>query len=126
MNLSELTNMNESRGPVWKKVGEWKLSAEKNTYESIFTRLEMILAPFNLSSDFIRGIVLTINKVVTRIPQDNHTRVKSVQLSFYVPSGQIPKGKTWGFFNTERVRYGDDSTGMIEHTINFYLFVEGQ
>ena len=123
MNDKEPLNMNDSLNPVWKKVGEYILSDNGNL-ETFDTWLISTLEPFNLVDDFLTGILKAAVKC-TRRGTNEEDLIQSVKLSFYVPPGQIPSGKIWGFFNTDRFEIREDNPGSIERMINFYLYVEG-
>jgi hypothetical protein len=122
MSEKEPMNMNDSLNPVWKKVGEYILSDNGNL-ETFDIWLIAKLEPFNLGNDFLTGILKAALKC-TRRGSNEEDLIQLVRLSFFVPPGQIPKGKIWGFFNTERFEIREGNPGSIERTINFYLYVE--
>ena len=118
--------MNYSPDSEWKKLGEIDLSTEEYTQNLIYPWLEKMLAPLNLSLDFMAFLLKSADKVTARALNRDPSIIKHAHLTVYIPHGPIPEGKTWGFFHTERNEFQEHAERSPAYKIDFYLFIEAK
>lgn len=118
---------NHSPSADWQTLGELELPVDTNIVDAINTSLAEILTPLNLSTDFINKILESAQDSAARVKQSNAAiTFGHIHISIFAPNKPIQNGKTWGFFQTERIRNHSESADSNEHTINFYLYTEGE
>lgn len=121
------TSHNKVFDAEWQLLGELKLSANSTSNFSINTWLAEILSRLDLPENFLNRVLDSVQESVMRTLQQNVSKtLGQVHLSFYSPFDKLSKRKTWGFFHIERTEDRRDSVGITDHTINFYLYVEGK
>jgi hypothetical protein len=86
-----------------------------------------ILAPLNLSQDFLNRILQSARESASReLQQKDPTSNGHIHLSIFTPYEQTASQKTWGFFHTERSECQTGSDNGHVHWIKYYLYVEGE
>ena len=112
--------------PGWHTFGELTLSVSVNTDEAILAWLMQILAPLNLSPDFLARLLRSAQESAGRTCQPNVTgSLPYIHISILVPCEHIRLGKPWGFFHMERMESSANGGSERHHAIDFYLYVEG-
>jgi len=119
--------LNHSPSPDWQTLGKIKLPVDANIVEAINVSLAEILTPLNLSTDFLNKILNSAQDSVMRAQQSDASKsFGHIHISIFAPNKQIQNGKTWGFFQTERIRNPSEDVDSHGHTIGYYLYTEGE
>ena len=117
----------DSPGPHWGKLSELTLSVGANADEIIQAWLVDVLSPLYLPDHFLNRVLLSAQDYVRRALQQNiETGLGHLHLSIVVPNPSSSGGSTWGFFRIEKIDGTEQPPGYPEHTVEFYLYVEGQ
>jgi hypothetical protein len=110
----------------WQILGEIELSFNTDMNKAIHLWLTEILARLNLSIDFLNKIIITAQESVAHALQSNvEIRYGHIHISVYVPYNANILGKNWGFFHIKRIGSHADKITKFEHSMDFYLYVEG-
>jgi len=113
--------------PDWHTLGELELLVGASADEAIHAWLAEILAPLNLSPDFLGRVLKSAQESVGHAIHPNSEDTHShIHISVLVPRGHITPGRSWGFFHIERIEASKDSSDERYHAIDFYLYVEGE
>lgn len=84
------------------------------------------LAPLDLATGFVNRVAQSAHDATLRYLRPNAELASGhIHLSIHAPGQILTKGGTWGFFHMERIQHKDSSTVAGDHTIEFYLYVEG-
>ena len=113
--------------PNWELLGELELRLNVNEDSRVGEWLTMILSPVNLPMDFTSKIVTSAEEAAARATQ-SQTMIKyqHTHLIIYVPADCSAQGRTWGFFRIEKVGTDVANGSSLDHSIEFYLYLEGQ
>ena len=113
--------------PQWELLGELELRPESNAASSVGEWLTVILSPLNLHTDFTSKIVKSVEESAARAMQsDTMIKYQHTHLIIYVPADCSAQGRTWGFFRIEKVGTEVANGSPLDHSIEFYLYLEGQ
>ena len=119
--------LNHSPSSDWHILGKVELPFDTNIVDAINVSLVEILTQLKLSSDFLNKILESAQDSAVRAQQSNAAiTFGHIQISIFEPHKQIEDGKTWGFFHTERIGNPSEDVFSCDHTINFYLYTEGE
>jgi hypothetical protein len=112
--------------PGWQILGDLDLPSGEIPGNAIQAWLMNVLAPLNLSQDFLNRVLQSAQESASRGLQQKDPTSNHIHLSILTPYEQTASQKTWGFFHTERSenQAGSD-TGHV-HWINYYLYVDGE
>lgn len=125
MNTNASTQPNITN-PDWQFLGELELSFNIDMDYAIQLWLTEIVARLNLSKDFLNKIIIAAQESVAHALQSNvELWPGHVHISVYVPYDSNLIGKNWGFFHTKRISSHADENTNFEHSLDFYLYVEG-
>ena len=113
--------------PNWELLGELELRLNSNADSPVGEWLAGILSPLNLPTDFTGKIVKSAEEAAARAMQ-SETMIKHqhTHLIIYVPADCSANGRTWGFFRIEKVGTGTENGSARDHSIEFYLYLEGK
>jgi len=112
--------------PGWRKLGELELPIGTSANTSLQLWLLDILDPISLATDFLNRVLASIQEAVARaLRSENEMKSGHLHISIYVPYDSVSKGKTWGFFHTEKIGGHTDDIPNFGHSMDFYLYVEG-
>ena len=118
---------NKSSDNSWQFLGELTLPADSKVDSAIGNWLTTIIAPFDLSPDFLNRVLESVQESVTRALQPNTAMAFGyIYLSIFAPSEHVSQGRTWGFFHIERIEYRGEAVDTHDHAIDFYLYMEGR
>ena len=88
--------------------------------------LKETLNSLNLREDFLHRILDSTKKTVVRVLQaDVKVKLEHVHLLVLAPSNRTSQQQTWGFFSVERLKDTEEGIVANEHTLEIYLYVEG-
>lgn len=112
----------------WQFLGELELpAAEANLDETIHTWLTRLFDPLALHGDFLKRIIKSAQDAAGRVFQSESAgKYDHIHLVIYGPRDQGSKLGTWGFFRVEKVENAAEEPSTVAHSIEFYLYREGQ
>jgi len=110
--------------PGWNMLGELELIAEPNTDHTVSKWLAVILDPLDLHPDLLNKVVKSAQAASARVLQIGMV-LKHLHLLVFAPSTRSSNGQTWGFFRIEKVATAKADESSRDHTIEFYLYLEG-
>jgi hypothetical protein len=111
----------------WLLWGELKLPFGVDAHSRINAWLSDVLNPLQLYVDFFNKIwksaedAAARNMQTERVLKDQH-----IQLLLYIPASRPLNLKTWGFFRIEKVESAEENENPCDHSIELYLYLEGQ
>ena len=112
----------------WQILGELELPIGIECNDTISTWLKENLSPLKLQLDFLNRILKSAQAAAASASQSTGTALESghIHLVFYAPPIHEFAEKPWGFFRIEKfARVGVDKT-PLDHSIEFYLYIEGK
>lgn len=110
----------------WQILGDLELSAQVNSKDTLELWLKEILKPLDLHTDFVNRILNSAHQTIVRILQtDTQTKLDHIHLLVFAPSNRTLKKLIWGFFSVERLKDTEEGTVANNHTIEIYLYKEG-
>lgn len=113
--------------PNWELLGELELRLNVNEDSRVAEWLTMILSPLNLPTDLTSKIVTSAEEAAARAMQSEMmVKHQHTHLIIYVPTNCSAQGRTWGFFRIEKVGTDVVNESPLDHSIEFYLYLEGQ
>jgi hypothetical protein len=111
----------------WQFLGELELPAVANMDGSIRTWLTKLIDPLALHGDFLDRILKSAQDAAARVFQtESAEKYDHIHLVIYGPHEQVSKQGTWGFFRVEKVENTTEEPSTAAHSIEFYLYREGQ
>ena len=118
--------LNNSSGTDWQNLGDLELSAHVNSKDTIELWLKEILKPLDLHTDFLNRILNSAHQTVVRLLRPHtETILDHIHLVVFAPSNRTLKKLIWGFFSVERLKDTEESTVANNHTIEIYLYMDG-
>lgn len=113
--------------PNWELLGELELRLSANEASTVSEWLAVVLRPLNLPTDFMSKIVKSAEEAAARAMQsETMIQYQHTHLIIYIPAGSSAQGRTWGFFRIEKVGTDVANGSPLDHSIEFYLYLEGQ
>lgn len=113
--------------PNWELLGELELRLNAEADSTVGEWLTVILTPLNLPTDFTSKIVKSAEEAAARAMQsETMIKYQHTHLIIYVLTGCSVQGRTWGFFRIEKVGAGAENGSASDHSIEFYLYLEGK
>ena len=111
----------------WQILGQLKLPVGSNADDPIRIWLMEILAPINLPVNFLDKILKSAQDSARRAMQaESLMKFEHIHLIIFVPSGHVSKRRTWGFFRIEKAETPSGDGKPVDHSIELYLYLEGQ
>lgn len=126
MKLNDLS-LDQILGPGWQTLGELELALNPDTDHTVNKWLAVMLSPLGLRADFVNKILRSAQDAMTRLMQVNDSsRFEHLHVLVFVPLENASKGlNPWGFFRIEKIDRTADNQNP-DHTVEFYLYLEGQ
>lgn len=122
-NFSLSSNAHNSN---WQVLGECKISLEPGMDAEIQAWLKEVLHSLCLSADFLSGILISVQDSARRAFQArSEMKFEHIHLRVFVSKDHISDEKTWGFFRIEKVGTPTGNAILYDHSIEFYLYLEG-
>ena len=110
----------------WQILGDFEMSAQVNSKDTLELWLKEILKPLDLHTDFLNRILNSAHQTVVRLLRpDAETKLDHIHLVVFAPSNRTLKKLIWGFFSVERLKDTEEGTIANNHTIEIYLYKEG-
>jgi hypothetical protein len=121
------TSLHQASDSGWQLLGELELSARASIDDAIRAWLVELLAPFNLSADFLNRVLKSAQVSAERaMHPDAVSTFGHIHLSVFAPREHASKGKTWGYFHIEKIENREKDVLSHDHAIDFYLYTEGE
>jgi hypothetical protein len=110
----------------WQILGQLKLRAGSNSNGIIRGWLMKALTDFSLPDDLISRLLASIEDATARVlyPGRGAGQFQFLEIVMLVPSGQTPKGHTWGFFRVERASTDALNEKAEGHCVEYYLYLD--
>lgn len=108
----------------WQVLGELELIAGPDADRTVSKWLAVILGPLDLRADFLNKVLKSAQDASARAMQ-NGVRFEHLHLLVFAPSTRSSNGQTWGFFRIEKVESAVADRMNSNHTIEFYLYLDG-
>ena len=126
MNPADHSHTHNQRSD-WQLLGDLELPVGTNLDEAIQTWLTKLFDPLALHGDFLNRILKSAQDAAARVFQsESAEKYDHIHLVIYGPRDQGSKQGTWGFFRVEKVEKTAEETSTAAHSIEFYLYREGQ
>lgn len=114
-------------GPGWQLLAELELPARASVEASIRVWITEILHPLGLHEDFQRRLLASAQDAADRAFQpDAAKKFDHIHITIHIPHNHDAQTGTWGFFRVEKIESFDGETAASAHSIEFYLYLEGQ
>ena len=128
LNLNNKDTSHTQNHPAsnWLILGDLELSVEVNSKDTLELWLKEITKPLDLHTDFLNRILNSAHQTIVRLLRpDAETKLDHIHLVVFAPSNRTLKKLIWGFFSVERLKDIEDGTIANNHTIEIYLYKEG-
>lgn len=113
--------------PDWQILGEIELPLGEHANPKLDAWLLDALIPLHLHADFLNKIRKSVEEVTARAMQTEMVmRPQRTRVLIRIPANRPSDIQTWGFFRIEKVELAAENENSPQHTIEFYLFPEGQ
>lgn len=123
VNTDKRTDEHESD---WQILGELELPDNVSTDDAARLWLTEILNNLDLSTEFFERFLKSAQASITRaLGANGLTPFVYVHISILVPNKHNSVGRSWGYFQIERIGTKMNNVDIQEHAIDFYLYVEG-
>ena len=111
----------------WQMLGELKLPAGLSTDGAIHAWLKAVLDPLQLQTDFLHTIMISAQGAAARDRQVEAAReFEHIHFIVYILLNHESNTGTWGFFRIEKFRDATDDTTTSAHSVELYLYLEGE
>ena len=125
MNPTESTSGNLPASG-WHVLGEIELTVGIDPDRNIRAWLTGILTPLHLHEDFLNKVLMSAQEYALRALENTDTGHSHIHLAILVQKGHRSPGNTWGFFRIEKIDNAEHKASHPDHTVEFYLYLEGQ
>jgi hypothetical protein len=121
------TPLSSMPGAGWQILAELVLPVEVSTGDAIHEWLADSLQPLNLPADFMDKILRSALDIATRsmqadaLEKPDHTHIIILVMQQYAENG-----KSWGFFQVDKIEGPKELHHLSDHTVEYYLYVEGE
>ncbi len=117
----------QGNGSHWRRLGELELPAETDLAGTIHSWLSELCAPLALPEDFLNRFLQSAQAAAARSFRDNApSKSDHIHLVIHGPPNRRARQGTWGFFHVEKMVDPEEEASSVDHSIEFYLYVEGQ
>jgi hypothetical protein len=122
-------NINPSQNEIsrtdWQVLGKLELPMGSSADDAIESWLVETLGLINLRTDSLNKVLKSAQEVAARAMQSEAlVQFKHVHLLVFAPTERALEGQSWGFFRIEKIDRGGDNANP-DHTVEFYLYLEG-
>ena len=112
-------------GSGWQILGELQLALEADMHQTVGQWLSVILGRLEPGEDFVIKVLKSAQEALSRaLPAVNDTRFNHLHLLVFAPLDLSATRQSWGFFRIEKVERAAEAA-KPDHTIEFYLYLEG-
>lgn len=121
-----MNGQTDNRKSEWQTLGKLELLDGANTNVLIYAWLSEVLKGLNLSSEFFERFLNAAQTSAARAREKNGSIPPAkVHISILASLIDNSSGKSWGFFQIEKIEAQTGKAALPEHAIDFYLYVEG-
>jgi hypothetical protein len=115
-------------GTDWQTLGELEVHSDSYVERVIQVWLNDTLQPLDLHSDLLHRILKSACEAAIRTLnfQNASMRFGHIHLLAFAPRNHDAKSQTWGFFRLEKVGADTENEDPRDHSIEFYLYLDGQ
>lgn len=111
----------------WQIFGALELPFGVDAHSTIHAWLTEVLLPLKLPLAFLDKILISADGLATRMMQTGTVMdIQHTHLLIYIPANRPLNGQTWGFFRIEKVDPAEKIENPCNHSIEYYLYLEGQ
>ena len=111
----------------WHLFGELELPIGMDTHSTVNAWLLKTLAPLNLHTDFLHKVLKSAEDAAVRAMQTEAVLNRQhTYILIYIPACRPMNVQTWGFFRIEKVGMAAKNEDSPDHSVEFYLYLEGQ
>jgi hypothetical protein len=112
---------------AWRIVGELELPFCMDAHSMISAWLSEVLTPLQLHVGFLNKVLRSAEDAAGRAMRSEMVmKYQRTRLLIYVPADRPSNAQTWGFFHIEKVEPAVEIENSRAHSIEFYLYLEGQ
>ncbi len=111
----------------WRLLGELELPAGIDLDGALRSWLAELFAPLALREDFRNRFLNSARDAAARAFREDAGRLPDhIHLVIHVPRDRQARQGTWGFFHVEKLVHAAAEPSPVTHSVEFYLYVEGQ
>ena len=111
----------------WELLGELQLTVSLDAIQAVSEWLAVTLDRLQLYTDFTTKILKSAEEAAARAMQSEIVmKYQHTHILIYIPTSRPAAGGTWGFFRIEKVGTDTENGNPRDHSIEFYLYLEGQ
>ena len=119
-------SLHHSSTADWQLLGELQLTVSPNTSQAVNEWLRATLGPLHLYVDFTGMVIKSAQEAAARAMESEIVKkYHHTHLLIYIPADRTANGGTWGFFRIEKVGTEAENGNPRDHSIEFYLYLEG-
>ena len=109
----------------WQVLGELELPVGSSSEDAIYDWLMNVLNPLALQAHFLNQILQSARDAAGRaMRSERAAEFRHVHFSVHAPRQPASNGKTWGFFQIEKMRNNPDGENLYDQAIQYYLYIE--
>ena len=121
---------NNLSGKDWRILGELELPVAAEANGVVSAWLTKILNPINLHTDFLSKVTKSaqdaaIRAIASERPQMEFEHIHLRIFLLRKKALELNKEQTWGFFRIEKGGTPTANMNPYDHSIEFYLYLEG-
>jgi hypothetical protein len=110
----------------WQMLGELELPVGSSSEDAIYDWLSNVLNPLALQDHFLSQILQSAQDATGRaMRSEQATEFRHLHFLVHAPRHLASSGQTWGFFQIEKLGSSTEGGNSHDHTIEFYLYLEG-
>jgi len=114
----------------WQLLGELELPVGAEVNGVVSAWLAKTLNPFKLHTDFLSKVTKSAQDAAVRAITSERVQMEfeHIHIRIFTPAknpSELYKGQTWGFFRIEKVGMSTKNGNPHDHSIEFYLYLEG-
>ena len=124
MNNSDPTH--NSPHTDWQILGQLELPVGSSCEDAIHAWLSDVLHPLALQAQFLNQILQSAQDAAGRaMRSERAAEFRHLHFFVHVPTYSASSGQTWGFFQIEKMGDSTEGGNLLDHAIEFYLYLEG-
>jgi hypothetical protein len=110
----------------WQMLGELELPVSSSNEDVIYGWLSDVLNPLALQNHFLSQILQSAQDAARRAMRSEQApQFRHLHFLVHAPRYPASNGQTWGFFQIEKLGDSTEGGNSHDHTIEFYLYLEG-
>lgn len=114
-------------GTDWQVLGELELPLDGDAHSKISIWLSEVLSPLQLHAGFLNKVLTSAEDAAARAMQtETVMKYQHTYLLIYISAGRPLNAQTWGFFRIDKVERAAKNENFRDHSIEFYLYLEGR